>query len=187
MPRTRKRRVAANIEASGAKTRSSARTSDETRSESEDYSMSAKLVSDFIEVSQLVARARLHVARDAGVTAFQYGAMLKIADLRLVTVGALAASLSVSSQFISSEIAKLEAAGVVRRHPKENDKRGSMIELSRRGMELLRRTGPARREADESIFEGATAEEIAHLRKVMDVMRENCRRASGPDDPNDGQ
>lgn len=135
------------------------------------------LVRDLLAVSQLVVKTRSHVAQEAGVTAFQYGAVLAISELRSVPVGALAASLAVSSQFISSEIAKLEMAGIVKRRPKERDMRGSMIELTRRGRELVRKSRPTREAVDGAIFRGATPEETACFRKVMSIVRKNCQRA----------
>ncbi|UGV26940.1 MarR family transcriptional regulator [Rhodopseudomonas boonkerdii] len=150
----------------------------ENRLVEKDGSAASELVGDFLEVSRIVARTRHHTARDAGVTAFQYGAILKIFEMRSVAVGALAASLSVSSQFVSSQVARLEAVGLVRRRPKENDMRGRMIALTRRGRELALRSDPTRRAADELIFRGATAEEVSSFRKVMGIMRQNCLRSS---------
>ncbi len=179
MPRTRRRQVVPNFDAIETEDRSSERiTVDANSLSGEDGSGSSELVRDLLGVSQLVAKARSHVARDAGVTAFQLSAVMAISEMRSVAVGALAAALSVSSQFISSEIAKLEAAGIVQRRPKENDTRGSMIGLTRRGRELVRKSGPARKAADESILQGATAEQMSSFRKVMSIMRKNCRRSS---------
>lgn len=178
MPGTHRCRVAGNSEAIQEEGRSPKRISvDASPSVEELDTGSSDLVRDLLAVSQLVVKTRSHVAREAGVTAFQYGAVLAISELRSVPVGALAASLAVSSQFISSEIAKLEMAGIVKRRPKEHDMRGSMIELTRRGRELVRKNRPMREAVDGAIFRGATQEETACFRKVMSIVRNNCQRA----------
>ena len=140
-------------------------------------SEAGRLVDEMLALSQSIMKMRAQVADIAGITAFQFGAVLRIAELKSATIGSLAKSLSVSSQFISSEVAKLEVLGIVERQPKETDRRGSLVRLTRRGNLLVQKYSPARRAVDEKILQGATRAQVASLGEVVSVLRGNCRKA----------
>ena len=87
-------------------------------------------------------RTREEAARAAGIEPQQYLLLLQVrglARLRPVTIGALAERLQARHHAAVQLVDRLAERGMVRRRRAESDRRGVVIEITRRGAAVLRR------------------------------------------------
>lgn len=84
---------------------------------------------------------------------------------------ALYSQLLLSSGAMTNRIDRLEAAGLVERVPDVNDRRGMLVQLTRRGISLLDSIMPEHLENEERVLSGLSASEqkslAALLRKLI--------------------
>ncbi len=95
-----------------------------------------ELVGAFLEIGSQVRELRLFLAAQLGVTEPQYRVVLAIAHLQKaegINVGAVAEHLSVSPNFVTMEVRKLEMSGLVKKSRNPGDGRGVLLSLSRKG------------------------------------------------------
>src|SRR5262245_59172580 len=89
-----------------------------------------RLIYDLANLAALMVRNREHFAEYVGVTDPQFMMMSLVADAGGSTVGKIAEQLGVSSQFVTTEIAKLDVAGIIKRQPNEADRRSMILQLT---------------------------------------------------------
>lgn len=95
-----------------------------------------ELVSSLLDIGSQVHELRLFLAERLGVSEPQYRVVLAIARLQMsngVSVGAVAEHLGVSRNFVTMEIRKLEAMGMVTKRTNPEDGRGVLLQLSPKG------------------------------------------------------
>jgi len=98
--------------------------------------------------------------------------------------GQLAADMRLSSGAMTNRLDRMEAAGLVRRLPDPNDRRGTLVEPTETGNETWDRTTgtQAQREAMiAAVLEPAEAEELHRLlRRLMRALPDKCHPAEQP-------
>src|SRR5690348_1589235 len=104
-----------------------------------------QLILRLLRLSTLMIRNREHFAAYIGVTDPQYTMIILIADNPGITIGGIAEQMSVTSQFVTTESAKLMAKGIVEKRPSEADRRSVLLTLTPKGRKLLMELGPLRR------------------------------------------
>lgn len=68
---------------------------------------------------------------------------------------------------------RLEAKGLLERHPNPDDRRSVLIEPTERGVELVPRLAPVFGQVTKRLFEGFSDEEVASFTSFLRRMREN--------------
>jgi MarR family transcriptional regulator, organic hydroperoxide resistance regulator len=131
------------------------------------------LIYDLTSLSALMIRNREHFADFIGVTDPQFMMMSIIAEDSAATVGRIATRLGVSSQFVTTEIGKLEAAGIVERRANDTDRRSMLLSLTAKGRRLLCELAPMRRRINDITFRSLTTERAARLHDILaDLIRD---------------
>jgi DNA-binding MarR family transcriptional regulator len=84
--------------------------------------------------------------------------------LRVVDV---AARLELSVTFVTTEIGRMERSGLVQRRENPDDRRSSIIGLSRKGQALLARGAPYLRSVNDRLFASLTRAQMVELTEVL--------------------
>src|SRR5262249_18150972 len=79
-----------------------------------------------------------HFARFIGVNPAQFTFMLIIAEVPDVTVRQIAEQMNVTSPFVTAEVGKLVAMGIVSKEANSRDRRSSFLRLTPKGKKLAR-------------------------------------------------
>jgi MarR family transcriptional regulator, organic hydroperoxide resistance regulator len=131
------------------------------------------LIYELINLSALMIRNREHFASYIGVTDPQFMMMSIVAEDSAATVGRIATRLGVSSQFVTTEIGKLETAGIVERRANDADRRSMLLLLTTKGRVLLCELAPMRRRINDITFRSLTTERAARLHDILaDLIRD---------------
>lgn len=120
-------------------------------------------------VSLLEAALDRQLQRDAGMphAYYQILAMLSEVPGRALRMSDLAAITQSSQSRVSHAVAKLEAAGWVRRRPSPDDRRSTIAELTAEGFAVLQAAAPGHVECvRENLFDGLTREQVESLRDI---------------------
>jgi MarR family transcriptional regulator, organic hydroperoxide resistance regulator len=123
-----------------------------------------------LQVSALMLKAREHYGAAIGVTGPQYSMLVAIAEVGETTVRDLAATLHVSSPFITAEINKLLRAGSVAKRPNASDRRSSLLSLTEEGRRRVEKVSTVRRMANDIIFgslDRAEAQSLQHIVRIL--------------------
>lgn len=120
-------------------------------------------------MSLLEAALDRQLQRDAGMphAYYQILAMLSEVPGRSLRMSDLAAITQSSQSRVSHAVAKLEAAGWVRRRPSPADRRSTIAELTAEGYAVLEAAAPGHVECvRENLFDGLTREQVGSLRDI---------------------
>jgi MarR family transcriptional regulator, organic hydroperoxide resistance regulator len=129
-----------------------------------------RLIYSLIAFAGMLERHRNIYGAYIGVTGPQYTMMAIIAGSPNTTVSHIAKMMSVSNQFITSEVGKLATRGIVEKSPDEADRRSMLLNLTARGRNLLRELGPLRRESNDLMYRSLTGDQARNLQKIMDAL-----------------
>jgi MarR family transcriptional regulator, organic hydroperoxide resistance regulator len=129
-----------------------------------------QLVYSLVGFAEMIVRHREIYGAYIGVTGPQYHMMTIIAGTPHTTVGDIARVMSVSNQFVASEIGKLIERNNVERTPNEADRRSMLLSLTLRGRSLLRELGPLRRESNDLMYRSLTGKRAEILQEMMDTL-----------------
>ena len=115
--------------------------------------------------------------RDAGMPLAFYEILVRLSEApgRALRMSQLAEAASASKSRASHAVARLEERGWVRRVDCPTDRRGQVAELTDEGYAVLAASAPGHVEqVRASLFDGLTAEQVAHLKAIGDVMAAAC-------------
>ncbi|GAY08958.1 MarR family winged helix-turn-helix transcriptional regulator [Pseudonocardia sp. N23] len=123
-------------------------------------------------VALLEAALDRQLQRDAGMphAYYQVLAMLSEVPGRSLRMSDLAAITQSSQSRVSHAVAKLEAAGWVRRRPARDDRRSTIAELTAEGFAVLESAAPGHVACvRENLFDGLTRQQVDALRGICDA------------------
>jgi DNA-binding MarR family transcriptional regulator len=139
------------------------------------------MIHNLLSVSQRLQANRRSHARMLGMSGVQYTVLTAIAHLQGdegVSVNAVARHLHLSPSFVTMEIAKMVALGVVDKSQDSTDKRRVQLTVSDRGWELLDAIIPIQRPVNDALFEGLTHEDFVAFCRIIATIADNAERAS---------
>jgi len=129
-----------------------------------------RLINSLLGFAEMVVRHRNIYGAYIGVSGPQYTMMTIIAATPNTTVGHIAKVLSVSDQFVTSEVGKLAEKNIVEKTPDEADRRSMLLNLTVKGRNLLRELGPLRRESNNLMYRSLTGERAKILQDIIDTL-----------------
>ncbi|HVL97998.1 MAG TPA: MarR family transcriptional regulator [Egibacteraceae bacterium] len=153
----------------------------------------------FLNASQLVAeRLERQLQRDCGMPHAYYEILVHLSEAsdRTMRMSALARCSRYSPSRLSHAVARLEAAGWVRREDCPSDARGQLAVLTDEGFARLAAAAPGHvQEVRSVLFDALTADEVAQLRTTCEaILRaagdrtaeapKGASQGSAPHDPN---
>jgi DNA-binding MarR family transcriptional regulator len=136
-----------------------------------------RLIYSFVSLTGFMEANRDYFAAYIGVSSPQLLMMGVIAETPGSNVSAIAERLSVSTQFVTTEIGKLIVKDIVLKRPNEADRRGVLLNLTAKGQTLLRELGPVRRKINDMTFRSLTEERAKALQEIVDDLIIDARGA----------
>jgi DNA-binding MarR family transcriptional regulator len=128
-------------------------------------------------MGQLLANREEAVFAEFGLNRGEVGVLAALRSAgppHRLSPGRLGRGLMLSSAGVTSRLDRLERRGLVARHPDPDDRRGVIVELSGRGMELVDAAVAATGARDRDLLDALSATEArqleALLRKVLRVL-----------------
>jgi DNA-binding MarR family transcriptional regulator len=124
-----------------------------------------QFLADMLTLSVRMAAVRDRLAARVGLTGPQYQMLMTIAQCGEggIAVRAVADSLHVSGAFVTSEVGKLVAAGLVAKSPNLADRRGVLLGLTRKGEAAVAELLPLMRGVNDAFFGALKAGEFERL------------------------
>lgn len=131
------------------------------------------VVDRIASINKHVAKVFEETLAGHGLTHGEYKVLLRLAVVpadRRLSAGDLTRSLMLSSGGMTNRLDRLEEAGLLRRLPDPNDRRGVLLELTEAGTDLIDRavTDEASKEID--LFGVLSPEELASLNRLLRVV-----------------
>lgn len=107
--------------------------------------------------------------REAGVsvTAGQAGILFLLKNSEGMNMSELGRVLEIDNSAITRLVDRLENQGLVRRSPREGDRRQYLIEITEKGRQDIEKIGAIAHEVNEKIKEGFSDAEIAIFKKIL--------------------
>jgi MarR family transcriptional regulator, organic hydroperoxide resistance regulator len=127
-------------------------------------------IHDFLAFSQMLTDIRAGFGEHLGLTGIGYTSLISIAHLQGATgigVNAIAEHLHLSGAFITTEVAKLVRAGLVRKRVNAKDKRRVLLTVTPAGRKLLNRLAAVQAPVNDALFAALTADEFVRLKGIM--------------------
>jgi DNA-binding MarR family transcriptional regulator len=128
---------------------------------------------DFSCLANYLSSARAYLASHLGVSSPQYNIVMIIAQYqgsKGVSVSDVAQHLHVTTAFITSEIRKLERAGLVEKRPNPSDGRSILLRLTPTGESNVQQIAPERLFVNDHLFRGLSGEDFRHLAHTVASM-----------------
>ena len=128
------------------------------------------LLYDFFAFGSSLEAARATFASHIGLSPTQYLALIAISqapEAEPVGVSSVAKRLQLSGAFVTIEVGKLVAAGLVRKQTHPEDRRRVQLNLTPAGREMLGKLAPIQKLVNDALFESVTAEDFQVLRDVF--------------------
>ncbi|MCA6108513.1 MarR family winged helix-turn-helix transcriptional regulator [Bradyrhizobium cenepequi] len=131
-------------------------------------------IHDTLAFSARLQAVRSQLGTVIGLSGTQYTVLLAVAHLsgkdRKIGVNQVAEHLHLSGAFVTMEINKLVARGLVRKHIDSEDRRRVILAVSPKGRALLSELAAAQRPVNDMLFRGLSASDFKKLRKLMSGM-----------------
>jgi DNA-binding MarR family transcriptional regulator len=127
-------------------------------------------IHDFLAFSQMVSDIRAGFGEYIGLTGIGYTTLISISHLQGPTgigVNAIAEHLHLSGAFITTEVAKLVRAGLVRKRINAKDKRRVLLTVTPAGRKLLNKLAVVQAPVNDALFETLSADEFVRLKGMM--------------------
>ena len=127
-------------------------------------------IHDFLAFSQMVSEIRAGFGEYIGLTGIGYTTLISISHLQGPTgigVNAIAELLHLSGAFITTEVAKLVRAGLVRKRVNAKDKRRVLLTITPAGRKLLNRLAAVQAPVNDALFETLSGDEFVRLKGMM--------------------
>lgn len=129
-----------------------------------------RLIYSLYSLSMLMGRNRDYFARYTGVSSAQFIMVTVIAESDASTVGFIAERLAVSSQFVTMEVNKLIARGIVAKRTNEADRRSAFLTLTQKGYAVLEELGPVRIGVNDQTFRSLDRVKFQQLQEILDTL-----------------
>ena len=130
-----------------------------------------ELVHDMLAFSGSIQEVRNRLGQAIGLSGTQYTILMAIARLADQTpdlgVNQLAEQLHWSGAFVTIEVNKLVASGLVAKEANPDDRRRVVLAVTAAARERLQILQRVQCPANDTLFEGLSAEEFKTLRKIM--------------------
>lgn len=130
-----------------------------------------KMIYDMDHLSHLIQDTRRNISQSFGLTAPEFNAVMGIAVLQEqtgVTVSDLAKHLHVAGPFVTQQANLLVKKGLVQKRPNPNDKRSTMLVLTKEGRALFNDLAPRLCQLNDRIFATLSAEDFAAFSDLLD-------------------
>lgn len=137
-----------------------------------------RLIYDLFGLSALMVRNRELFADFLGVTHPQFMIISIVAEDSTSTVAKIATRLGVSSQFMATEVAKLDALAIIERRPNKTDRRSMLLSLTEKGKSLIKELGPVRRRINDLTFRSLTRDRAGLLQEILTGLIADARTAN---------
>jgi len=127
-------------------------------------------IHDFLAFSQMVSEIRGGFGEYIGLTGIGYTTLISISHLQGaagIGVNAIAEHLHLSGAFITTEVAKLVRAGLVRKRVNAKDKRRVLLTVTPAGRKLLNKLAAVQAPVNDALFETLSADEFVRLKAMM--------------------
>jgi MarR family transcriptional regulator, organic hydroperoxide resistance regulator len=130
-----------------------------------------QFVHDTLAFSARLQQVRSQLGQVIGLSGTQYTVLIAIAHLQgedeKVGVNLVADHLHFSGAFITIEINKLVAAGLVEKETDSVDRRRVVLTITPKARALLNELAPVQRPANDLLFSSLSAKDFERLRKIM--------------------
>jgi DNA-binding MarR family transcriptional regulator len=127
-------------------------------------------IHDFLAFSAMITDIRAGFGEYLGMTGVQYTTLISIAHLQGETgvgVNAIAEHLHLSGAFITTEVAKLVKAGLVRKRANATDKRRVLLTITASGRKALGNLVRIQAPVNDALFDCLSASEFVQLKGIM--------------------
>jgi MarR family transcriptional regulator, organic hydroperoxide resistance regulator len=142
-----------------------------------------QFVHDTLAFSARLQQVRSQLGHVIGLSGTQYTVLIAIAHLRgmdeRVGVNLVAEHLHFSGAFITIEINKLVAAGLVEKETDSEDRRRVVLGITPKARALLNELAPVQRPANDLLFSCLSAKDFSKIRKLMSALVETADQAIG--------
>lgn len=133
-----------------------------------------ELVHDMLAFSASIQEVRNRLGQAIGLSGTQYTILMAIARLAGETpdlgVNQLADQLHWSGAFVTIEVNKLVAAGLVAKVANPDDRRRVVLSITQAARERLEKLQRIQSPANDTLFEGIDADEFRALSKIMNKL-----------------
>jgi DNA-binding MarR family transcriptional regulator len=140
-----------------------------------------QFVHDTLAFSARLQQVRSQLGQVIGLSGTQYTVLIAIAHLgggdERVGVNLVADHLHFSGAFITIEINKLVAAGLVEKETDPVDRRRVVLTITPKARALLNELAPVQRPANDLLFSNLSARDFERLRKIMSQLVETADQA----------
>jgi DNA-binding MarR family transcriptional regulator len=137
-------------------------------------------------IQKHAARLFTEALTDHGLNHGEYRLLLRLAtrtDDRKMSAGRLSTMLMLSSGAMTNRLDRMESAGLVRRVPDPNDRRGVLVEMTDKGEEVLDEAVLASAKEDAGMVSGLNAKEKKELNQLLRKVLENLESRPDIQDP----
>jgi DNA-binding MarR family transcriptional regulator len=125
--------------------------------------------------------ARLLACREAfgrkiRLTPNQFVVLMSVARTQTdqgITIKELAEHASLASTHVTTEVGRLEEAGLLKKSPGKKDKRQVLVSLTSRGIETIERISPTIQQVNDMLFGGIDAKSFQIVGQVVRKIAEN--------------
>lgn len=132
-----------------------------------------------LSVEKLLA-CRAIFAKVLDLTPSQFAVLMGVASKQQesgVAIKDLAEHLSMAPTHVTTEISRLEAAGLLSKRPNEADGRSILVTLTAMGEERVERISPIVRETNDILFQNIGAKSLANTHAVVNKIVANSAEA----------
>ncbi len=140
-----------------------------------------QFVHDTLAFSARLQQVRGQLGQVIGLSGMQYTVLIAIAHLRAVDekvgVNLVADHLHFSGAFITIEINKLVAAGLVEKETDPEDRRRVVLGITPKARALLNELAPVQRPANDLLFSCLSTRDFSKMRKLMSELVETADQA----------
>lgn len=138
-----------------------------------------QLTYDLVTVAGHLETLRSYLGSCMGLTGPQYSIVMCVAEHQHadgIAVGAVAKHLHVSGAFVTGEVWKLEAGGILAKRANPADRRSVLLTLAPKGMQAVRDVGTRLRSVNDHFFAGLSASDFGSLCRIAAGMSESASR-----------
>lgn len=135
-----------------------------------------ELLHDYFAFAQNLEEARIKFAAHIGLSATQYMILIAIAHgspEKPLGINQIAKRLHLSGAFVTIEVNKLVAEGLVDKKPHPTDGRRVQLFTTRTGIDRLGRLAAFQRPVNDALFDGLSAEEFRQLAGILARLADN--------------
>jgi DNA-binding MarR family transcriptional regulator len=142
-----------------------------------------QLVHDTLAFAARIQEIRARLGRCIGLSGTQYTVLISIAHLERreggVGVNLIADHLHLSGAFVTIEVNKLVAGGLVRKRTNPGDRRRVLLNTTPKAISLLNKLATVQRPVNDTLFDCLTVEDFKRLRGIVAGLVDCGDRALG--------